>query len=128
MVPRTYLDSTASALKIGPVRRAEAIAERVHANTHSQNFAAARRATKFYGLSHGIVLDFFGADPQTHTAIYSGSGATGAINHAANTLLNEQVLGRKPARPVVISPLIHVMAASAPNLIWLACLIFPNIS
>ena len=51
LVPRTYLDSTASSLKIGPVRRAETLAERMHANTHSQNFAAARQATRFYGSS-----------------------------------------------------------------------------
>jgi selenocysteine lyase/cysteine desulfurase len=89
-LPLTYLDSTASTKMIGPVRSAwESLMEH-YANSHSTTYGAARLSTHAFEKAHETVLKFTGADPSTHTAVFVGHGATGAVNRVARNLFWRQ--------------------------------------
>lgn len=85
-LPMTFLDSTASTKMIGPAHEALQTALIHYANSHSTTYGAARFSTHAFEKAHDTVMRFTGADPATHTAVFVGSGATGAINRVARTL------------------------------------------
>jgi cysteine desulfurase / selenocysteine lyase len=102
--PLTYLDSTASTMMIGPVRKALDFALEHYANTHSRAYPSARISTRAYEKAHETVLRFVGADPTTHTAVFVGHGATGAVNRLARSLFAQL---SEPKSLVVVSEMEH---------------------
>ncbi len=98
-VPLTYLDSTASTKMIPHVEAAEANANRHYANSHSVAHNPAMISTIDFKNAHRRALDFVGANPTTHVAVFDGSGATGPLNRVARNLF---VHGRDEKRNTVL--------------------------
>jgi len=97
-LPLTYLDSAASTKMIGPVADTQRRILEHYANSHSVTHGPARIATHYYDESHEVVRRFVNA-PETHTAVFVGSGATGAVNRLARTLFSS---GSRDSRDTVI--------------------------
>lgn len=83
---RIYLDSTASTLQLGIVRDIMDKYLPHYANTHSNAHFNAKLSSREFAWAHDMVLDFVGADRQTHGCFFVGSGTTGGINRVARTL------------------------------------------
>ena len=84
-IKRTYLDSTASTLMMGPAYRVASEFLRHYSNTHSLMHFSAKIATKTYDWIHQRMLQFVGADPDEYTCFFSGSGTTSGMNRIART-------------------------------------------
>ncbi len=83
---RIYLDSTASTLQLGIVRDVVGKYLPHYANTHSNAHFNAKLSSHELAWAHAMVLDFVGANAQTHGCFFVGSGTTGGINRVARTL------------------------------------------
>ena len=84
-IKRTYLDSTASTLMMGPANRVATEFLQHYSNTHSLMHFSAKIATKTYNWIHQRMLEFVGADPEEYTCFFSGSGTTSGMNRIART-------------------------------------------
>lgn len=104
-VPLTYLDSTASTKMIGPVAETEARMLDHYSNSHSVSHNGARISTYFLRTAHETILRFVHANPETHTAIFVGSGATAAVNRVARNLFLHSPASRRDT--VVFSGMEH---------------------
>ena len=80
---RVYLDSTASTLMMGAAHRGLSTFLEHYANTHSLLHNSARLASKSYDWAHRRILSFVGADPDTYTCFFTGSGTTAGMNRLA---------------------------------------------
>ncbi len=78
-----YLDSTASTLMMKSAYQVVEEYHRHYANTHSLLHFSARISTEQYDWAHDKILNFLGANSDTHTCFFTGSGSTGAINRMA---------------------------------------------
>lgn len=85
-IKRTYLDSTASTLMMGPAYRVASEFLNHYSNTHSLMHFSAKIATKTYDWIHNRMLDFVQADKEEYTCFFSGSGTTSGMNRIARTL------------------------------------------
>ena len=85
-IKRTYLDSTASTLMMGPAYRVASEFLNHYSNTHSLMHFSAKIATKTYDWIHDRMLDFVQADKDEYTCFFSGSGTTSGMNRIARTL------------------------------------------
>ncbi len=74
-----------------------------YSNTHSYVHSSAHISTKALTWATDITLDFVGAKSDVYTAIYSGSGATAAINRVARGLS----IARKERNIVLVSAMEH---------------------
>ena len=63
-IRRTYLDSTASTLMMGPANRVALEFLQHYSNTHSLMHFSAKIATKTYGWIHQRMLEFVKADSE----------------------------------------------------------------
>lgn len=99
-VPLSYFDSTASTLMIQPVHATFERAVRTYANAHSVAHPSARISTYFYRTAHDVVMRFLNADLETQSAVFVGSGATGAVNRVARSLFRQK--GEGDARDTVV--------------------------
>lgn len=100
--PRVYLDSAASSLAWRP---GLSVRERIlpfHANAHSDIHFGAAYMTGILEEAHARILDFFGTSPRESTAIFSGSGATSAIN-----ILSRRLGESSGGKPCLVSPMEH---------------------
>ena len=107
--PRVYLDSAASNLRF---QGAEAVVDEAmqhYANTHSHLHHGARIMTEAYKQAHETVRQFVGA-PETHTAIFCGTGVTGGLNRMARVLA-----AQRPGRDVAITTLMEHHANDLPH-------------
>ena len=73
-IKRTYLDSTASTLMMGPAYRVASEFLKHYSNTHSIMHFSAKIATKTYNWIHQRMLEFVNADSDEYTCFFSGSG------------------------------------------------------
>ena len=85
-IKRTYLDSTASTLMMGPAHRVATEFLNHYSNTHSLMHFSAKIATKTYDWIHDRMLNFVCADKKEYTCFFSGSGTTSGMNRIARTL------------------------------------------
>jgi selenocysteine lyase/cysteine desulfurase len=107
---RIYLDSTASTLMMGVAHEAIEQFLEHYANTHSLLHFPARIASREYRWAHERVMSFLGADPETYTCFFTGSGTTAGINRMARVLrlLRED-------RPVVLVSLMEHHSNDLPH-------------
>ena len=80
---RIYLDSSATTLMM---KMAHDVLEKFYhhyANTHSLLYFSAKISTREYDWAHKRILSFVGADPDTYTCFFTGSGTTTGINRLA---------------------------------------------
>ncbi len=80
---RIYLDSTASTLMMGKVFDLVEKFLDHYANSHSLLHFSAKISTNQYQWAHERVLSFLGADLDTYTCFFTGSGTTAGINRLA---------------------------------------------
>ncbi|MEC7584584.1 MAG: aminotransferase class V-fold PLP-dependent enzyme [Planctomycetota bacterium] len=109
-VRRTYLDSTASTLRLQVVEDALQKFQPYYANTHSILHFGAKLSTKEYAWAHEMVLDFVGADKDSYTAFFLGSGTTAGINRVARTLRE-----KRPERDVVVTSIMEHHSNDLPH-------------
>ena len=107
---RIYLDSTASTLRLGVVQDVLERYQPYYANTHSLLHFGAKLSTREYAWAHDMVLEFLGADPETYTAFFTGSGTTAGINRVARTLRE-----KRPERDVVITSIMEHHSNDLPH-------------
>lgn len=107
---RTYLDSSASTLRLGVVQRVLERYQPHYANTHSTLHYAARLSTTEYAWAHRMVLDFLWADPSRWMCFFAGSGMTAGMNRVARTLR----LAR-PERDVVVTSIMEHHSNDLPH-------------
>ena len=107
---RIYLDSTASTLRLQVVQDVLDKYLPYYSNTHSVLHFGAKLSTEAYKWSHDMVLDFVGAAPETYTAFFVGSGATGGINRVARTLRE-----KRPDRDVVVTSIMEHHSNDLPH-------------
>ena len=107
---RIYLDSTASTLRLGIVRDVMEKYLPYYANTHSNAHFNAKLSSREFQWAHDMVLDFVGADAQTHGCFFVGSGTTGGINRVARTLARKW-----PKRDVVITTVMEHHSNDLPH-------------
>lgn len=74
-----------------------------YSNTHSYVHSSAHISTKALAWANRITMKFVGANPQDYSAIYTGSGATAAINRVARGL-SEQ---RPNKKVILVSSMEH---------------------
>ncbi len=107
---RTYLDSSASTLRLSIV---QAVLDRYqphYANTHSTLHYAARVSTTEYDWAHRVVLEFTGADPTNWMCFFTGSGATAGMNRVARTLRRA-----RPERDMVVTSMMEHHSNDLPH-------------
>lgn len=109
-VPRTYLDSTASTLRLQVVEEVLKRYQPFYSNTHSILHFGAKLSTREFAWAHDMVLRFVGADPAAYTAFFVGSGTTAGINRVARTLRE-----KRPERPVVITSIMEHHSNDLPH-------------
>ena len=107
---RTYLDSTATTLRLGVVDEVLRRYQPHYSNTHSILHFGAKLSTHEYAWAHDMVLRFVHADPQTYTAFFTGSGTTAAINRVARTLRE-----KRPGRDTVITSIMEHHSNDLPH-------------
>lgn len=107
---RVYLDSTASTLQLGVARDVMEKYLPYYANTHTNVHFSAKLSTREYHWAHDMVLDFVGADPETHASFFVGSGTTGGVNRIARTLAK-----KRPDRDVVITTIMEHHSNDLPH-------------
>ena len=107
---RIYLDSSATTLKLGLVQAAEAAYLPHYGSSHSNAHFAAQLAGHLLSQTRAEVLRFVGADPQTHTCWFPGSGATAGLNRIAEILA-----AVRPERDVVLCSLMEHHANDLPH-------------
>ncbi len=100
---RIHLDSAASCLAFGPAYYAAGCYLEHYSNTHSDAHFSAKISTNLFRWSQEEIIKFVAADSQDYVTLYSGNGATGAINRA--TRLLTQLHPQK--RSVLISMMEH---------------------
>lgn len=83
---RIHFDSAASCLAFGPAYYAAGRYLEHYSNTHSDAHFSAKISTSLFRWSQGEVGKFVAADDQDYVVLYSGNGATGAINRASRLL------------------------------------------
>lgn len=83
---RIHLDSAASCLAFKPAYNAAGAYLQHYSNTHSEAHFSAKISTRLFRWSQEQVLKFVSAEPDSYVTLYSGNGATGAINRAARLL------------------------------------------
>src|SRR5262249_44729459 len=106
---RRYFDSAASCLML---KAAYACASEFlphYSNTHSDLHFAARASTEAYHWAHDTVLEFLGASPQ-YISIFTGSGATGALNRVARAFAE-----KRPERSTVLVSLMEHHSNDLPH-------------
>ena len=82
-----YLDTGATALMPRMVRAAlAAYVEGNLANSHSASHRAARITTREIAHARGAIGRFVGADPSDHVVLFTGNGATAALNLLADAM------------------------------------------
>lgn len=108
-VPRTYLDSAASNLRLTVADDVVRRALRHYANTHSQLHFGAHVTTHLYHRAHRIVEAFVDAS-DAYTSIFAGSGVTAGLNRMARVLAD-----KRPHRDVVITTLMEHHANDLPH-------------
>lgn len=96
--PRRYFDSAASTLMMRPAFEVAQNFLEHYSSTHSQLHFSARGANQAYDWAHQRVLDFVGADSDTYSSYFAGSGATAGFNRIASELG-----ALRPERDVVIA-------------------------
>jgi len=90
--PRCYLDSAATTLVSEPVLRGEReYLERSAANSHTRAHLAGRTTTDEIEEARRAFGRFVGADPKSDIVIFTGNGATGALNMLARALFPPQL-------------------------------------
>ena len=80
---RIYLDSSATTLMMKIAHDVVECFYKHYANTHSLLHFAAKISTREYEWAHNRILSFVGADPDTYTCFFTGSGTTAGINRMA---------------------------------------------
>ncbi|MFB6099103.1 MAG: aminotransferase class V-fold PLP-dependent enzyme [Salinibacter sp.] len=108
-VPRTYLDSAASTLRLTVADDVVRRALQHYANTHSTLHFGARVMTHLYERAHEIVGNFVGASDD-YTVVFTGSGVTGGLNRMARVLAE-----RRPDRDLVITTMMEHHANDLPH-------------
>lgn len=78
--PINFLDNGASTRQIGMVWLSLHQILKHYANTHSFSHWPAEITNENYELARHEVMQFVNADPETHWAVFVGTGATGAID------------------------------------------------
>lgn len=114
---RIYLDTTASALRLGVVQDVLTKYQPYYSNTHSVLHFGAKLSTREYAWAHDMVLDFVKADKEEYTAFFVGSGTTGGINRVARTLRE-----KRPERDTVVTSIMEHHSNDLPHRKW-----FPNV-
>ena len=130
---RTYLDSTATTLRLQVVQDVLDKYLPYYSNTHSLVHFGAKLSTLEYEWAHEMVLQFVHADPAAYTAFFTGAGTTAGMNRVAGTLK-----AQRPERDVVITSVmehhsndlphrkhfahvVHVPAEAGPNSMGCVC-------
>ena len=85
LLPRIYLDTTASSLMMGVAHRASMEFLKHYANTHSLLHFGAKISTKTYNWIHERILEFVHASKDEYTCFFMGSGVTSGMNRIAKT-------------------------------------------
>jgi cysteine desulfurase/selenocysteine lyase len=96
--PRRYFDSAASTLMMRPAFEVAQNFLEHYSSTHSELHFSARGANRAFDWAHQRVLDFVGADSNTYSSYFAGSGATAGFNRIASELS-----ALRPERDVVIA-------------------------
>ena len=107
---RIYLDTTASALRLGVVQDALDKFQPFYSNTHSVLHFGAKLCTMEYEWVHDMVLKFVRADPEIYTAFFAGSGTTAGMNRVARTLRE-----KRPEREIVITSIMEHHSNDLPH-------------
>ena len=107
---RIYLDTTASALRLGVVQDVLEKYQPYYSNTHSILHFGAKLSTREYDWAHDMVLEFVNADPETYTAFFVGSGTTAGVNRVARTLRE-----KRPERDIVITSVMEHHSNDLPH-------------
>jgi len=107
---RIYLDSAATTLQLGVVADIARAYLPHYANTHSDAHFAAKISTAELAWAHAQVAEFVGADPATHGAFFTGSGATAGLNRVAATLARA-----RPERDVVVTTVMEHHSNDLPH-------------
>lgn len=107
---RIYLDNAASSLQLGFVHDIISKYMPYYSNPHTDAHFGSKISTKAFAWSHDMVLQFVGADPESYTAFFVGSGATAGLNRIVNTLKEKQ-----PDREVVITSIMEHHSNDLPH-------------
>ncbi|AUX22552.1 class V aminotransferase [Sorangium cellulosum] len=107
---RRYLDSAATTLVMQVTLDCARAFLRHCANTHSTTHFSAAIAGEAYAWAHDRVLRFLGAPPRDYAAVFTGSGATAALNRVAEVLAAAQ-----PDRPMALVSLMEHHANDLPH-------------
>ena len=107
---RVYLDNSATTLKLGIVQTAEAAYMPHYGSSHSDAHFAAQIANHLSAEARAEVLRFVGADADSHTCWFPGSGATAGLNRVAEVLATA-----RPERDVVLCSLMEHHANDLPH-------------
>ncbi|MDP6424035.1 MAG: aminotransferase class V-fold PLP-dependent enzyme [Planctomycetota bacterium] len=107
---RTYLDSTASTLRLQVVDDVLQHYLPHYSNTHSLLHFGAKLSTHEYAWVHDMVLEFVGADPEAYTAFFVGQGTTASINRVAATLRE-----KRPDRDMVATSIMEHHSNDLPH-------------
>ena len=107
---RTYLDSTATTLRLQIVQDVLDKYQPYYSNTHSTVHFGAKLSTLEYAWAHEMVLQFVKADPSTYTAFFTGHGTTAGINRVAQTLS-----ALRPERDVAITSVMEHHSNDLPH-------------
>jgi len=100
---RIYLDSTASTLMMGAAHQVLETFLTHYANSHSNLHFSAKISTQEYQWAHDKMLSFLGADPETYTCFFTGSGTTAGMNRLARIFRDY----RKDKSVVLVSIMEH---------------------
>ncbi|NND83428.1 MAG: aminotransferase class V-fold PLP-dependent enzyme [Gammaproteobacteria bacterium] len=94
---RVHLDGAASPL--ASAKALQTIQQLLphYSSSHTNVHSAAHICTQALAWAHSTVLSCLGADPQTYTSIFTGSGTTAGINRVARGLA-----AARPERKVVL--------------------------
>lgn len=107
---RTYLDSTASTLRLQVVQDVIDKYQPYYSNTHSVIHFGAKLSTCEYEWAHEMVLRFVHANPSKYTAFFTGHGTTAGINRVAQTLR-----AQRPDRDVIITSVMEHHSNDLPH-------------
>ncbi|MBR58537.1 MAG: hypothetical protein CMH54_11010 [Myxococcales bacterium] len=89
---RVYLDTTASSLMPRPVWKAlQRYLEASYANSHTHVHRAGRATTEAIESARATVGELVGYDPERDQVLFTGNGATGALNYLARVLFPPEV-------------------------------------
>ena len=83
LTKRRFLDSAASTLMMRAAYRTSTAYLEHYSNTHSFTHFSARISTELYAWSHRRMLDFFQADQDRYTCVFTGTGSTAGLNRIA---------------------------------------------